>query len=379
MLRTTSAGLAIAAIALAAQAQITITNSVFPVLGDQLHYANGNQPNAINAVYTPPGFDQVWDLSGLQASSTLEEMYRDPLTGVGSANFPGAELYVDQGNDGQGQEDYLNVTSTVVELMGSWGVDPLQLGSSWVVRWTPPITERWAPVNFFDIQSVASNSLTYFLPGEMPAGWSAQFPTNDSLRVRIAINDLAAVEASGTMTIPGGTYAVLRAKHTRYTETRVDAKIAPLGWLDVTDVCINQYGMGASLGLDTTVTFHFLNDVSKETIAVCTLNNAQNEVVGVRYKLVDFSTAAEGPAPAAAAARVHPNPATDRIRIQAPQLQPGTAELLVLDAMGRQVLRHRAAPGAPAGQVELDIAALPPGVYQGAILPGTGGRCPSGS
>ena len=44
-------------------AQITVTNSVFPVVGDTLHYAFGNQPGAINQIFTPPGGDQVWDLS----------------------------------------------------------------------------------------------------------------------------------------------------------------------------------------------------------------------------------------------------------------------------------------------------------------------------
>ena len=41
-------------------AQITIGNAVFPVVGDTLHFAFGNQPGAINQIFTPPGGGQQW-------------------------------------------------------------------------------------------------------------------------------------------------------------------------------------------------------------------------------------------------------------------------------------------------------------------------------
>jgi hypothetical protein len=42
-------------ITLPISAQTTITNSVFPVVGDTLHYNFGNQAGAINQIFTPPG------------------------------------------------------------------------------------------------------------------------------------------------------------------------------------------------------------------------------------------------------------------------------------------------------------------------------------
>ena len=371
MVRTSTTWMALAVITLTAHAQITVTNSVFPVIGDTLHYAFGNQLDAINAVYTPPGGNQVWDLSALQADSTWGAIYQDPLTGVGQASFPGAALMIAPADALPGQEDYLNVTATEVSQPGSYGVDPLQLGSSWTVQWTPeglPIS--WAPLNFFDIRQVSTGTLHNYHPSEMPPGWTTQFPTNDSIRMRATISVLGAVDAWGTLTIPGGSYEVLREKRTMYTETRVDAKIAPLGWIDVTDICVNQYGMGAVLGVDTTVTFHFVNDQSKETIALCEINSAQNEVLRVRYKVADFSTAVEGAAAADATVRVFPNPATDRIQVQAPGFPSGAYELLVMDAMGRQVVRSR---GAAHGlQLDLDINGLEAGMYQGSIVPASG-------
>ena len=63
-------------------AQITIDNTVFPVVGDTLHFAIGNQPGAINQIFTPPGGDQHWDLSNLQATQFWDQIIKDPTTGT---------------------------------------------------------------------------------------------------------------------------------------------------------------------------------------------------------------------------------------------------------------------------------------------------------
>lgn len=371
MPRSVHACVALALTTITAHAQITVTNSVFPVIGDTLHYAYGNQPNAINAVYTPPGGPQNWDLSGLQADSTWDAIYRDPTTGVGSADFPGAALMVVPAGALPGQEDYLSVSGTAVSYMGSRGVDPLHLGSSWTVHRYPSLPTDWAPVNFFDIRQATTSSLTNFPPSEMPPGWSAQYPAIDSLRLRTAIQLLSVVDAWGTLTIPGGSYAVLRDKRTRYTTARLDAKLQGLGWLDVTDQAITQWGMDYTLlAVDTTSYFHFINDQTKETIALCTFDPALNVVTNVRYKVVpDISTAIDG-ATSSTSLRVYPNPATDRIGIQAPGLRSGAVDLVIMDAMGRTVMHSREA--AHASGLALNINGLEAGLYVGSIVPDAG-------
>jgi hypothetical protein len=91
--------------------------------------------------------------------------------------------------------------------------------------------------------------------------------TPDSLRYRMAINQISTVDGYGTLSIPGGSYNVLREKTTRYTESRLDAKIPPLGWLDITDNAISS-GFGSGLGVDTSTHYSYYNDVAKEPIAV---------------------------------------------------------------------------------------------------------------
>jgi hypothetical protein len=94
---------------------------------------------------------------------------------------------------------------------------------------------------------------------------------------------LGVIDAYGTLSIPGGTFDVLRKKQTEYRSTAVDVKVAPLGWIDISTIGGQQI---LPLGTDTITTFHFLNNESKEPIAICTLNTAQNQVTGVQYKAV---------------------------------------------------------------------------------------------
>ena len=142
--------------------------------------------------------------------------------------------------------------------------------------------QRYAPLNFFDIRQATSNTLQAFAASEVPP---LGLPVAvDSVRYRVSIQDLSVVDAWGTMTIPGGSYPVLREKGTKYTTTNVDVKVAPLGWIDVSSLGGGPWQ--AFLGTDTVVHHNYYNDVSKEPIAAVEWNNAQNAVVKVTFKKV---------------------------------------------------------------------------------------------
>ncbi|MBK7871797.1 MAG: hypothetical protein IPJ74_14520 [Saprospiraceae bacterium] len=261
-------------------AQITVTNSVFPVVGDTLFYIFGNQPGAINQIFTPPGGNQVWDLSNLQPSQVWNQIMKNPQTGTAAASFPGASVLFNPLNSSN--QVYWQVTGTQINNMGYYGLDPIGLGLTLLFDNTPDLEVSWAPVNFFDLHQSASNVLTAFDAPIAPPVLLNLVPTADSFRIRVTYQRLGVIDAWGTLAIPGGSFDVLRKKQTEYRSTAVDVKVAPLGWIDISTIGGQQV---LPLGTDTITTFHFLNDVSKEEIAICTLNTAQNEVVGVQYKL----------------------------------------------------------------------------------------------
>ncbi|MCU0349033.1 MAG: T9SS type A sorting domain-containing protein [Saprospiraceae bacterium] len=322
----------------ALSAQITVTSATFPVAGDTLWFAVDNSPGTIGSL-TAPG-PQDWDFTGLSADATYNTVYRPANGGSVGAQVPGAELFT---VGALGSETYYNVTDTKFELQAYHGILPYDLVANNIFEYYPPLPERRAPLNMFDINASSSGFLELFVPSEFSPVLMLQLAaqTNnaqiDSMRYRIAISGTEAVDAYGQMSIPGGTFQVLREKRTRYTETRIDAKIPPLGWLDITDNCIQAGFFG--LGVDTTVAYHFFNDVAKEPIAVVTLDNNQAFATQIVYKntttpIINSVNNKSGTAPTVA---ISPNPASDEAVFELKNLVPGRYRMAVFDETGRSV------------------------------------------
>lgn len=347
-------------------AQITITNATFPAVGDTLHFAFDMSPNVF--VFTPPGGDQNWDFSSLTADFAQQLIFKSPATGTASAAFPGATLLYVNNN----LENYLNVTNQAVTLLGYYGADPVGIGFNAAIQYNPPITELRAPLNFLDIHQVSSGLLLPVSAADLPGTIVNQLPVRpDSLRIRIAINRLDVVDAWGNVTIPGGTYPVLREKRTRYRETRLDAKIPPLGWLDITDVAIQSLGL-TTLGVDTTVTYNFYNNASKEPIAIVTLANDQATPVLVQYKssaLTTDVTELESDTPQLSA---FPNPTSGKVHLRFRNVKSGQYILKMYNVLGMEVLSETYQMPGKQFETELDVSKLGAGTYLYSLLDNKG-------
>lgn len=340
-------------------AQITITNSVFPAVGDTLHYAFGNQPGAIFQIFTPPGGGQQWDLSGLQPTQYWNQIMKNPQTGTAEASFPGASVLYNPLNSNN--QVYLEVTGNQVLNMGYYGLDELGLGLNLLFDNVPNLEETWAPVNFFDIHQSTSNVLTAFDAPIAPPILINLVPTADSFRIRVTYQRISTIDAYGTMAIPGGTFEVLRKKRTEYKSTAVDVKVAPLGWIDISTIGGQQL---LPLGTDTITTFHFLNDVSKEAIAVCTLNTAQNTVTGVQYKVLSPPVATFTP-PFNESLLAYPNPVQNTLYVHFTNHAGATDfELKLINAQGHLMLEQKVEASAVENDISVPVPNLPSGIYE---------------
>lgn len=313
-------------------AQITIGNAVFPVVGDALHFAFGNQPGAINQIFTPPGSNQQWDLSNLQSTQFWDQAMKDPQTGTAAAFFPAASILYNPLNSND--QVYLQVTNNQVNDLGYYGLDELGLGLNLLFRKIPALEQSWAPVNFFDIHQSTSNVLTAFDAPIAPPILLNLVPTADSFRIRVTYQRLGVIDATGTLAIPGGTFEVLRKKQTEYKSKAVDVKVAPLGWIDISTIGGQQI---LPLGTDTITTFHFLNDVSKEAIAICTLNTAQNAVTGVQYKVVSPAVGTDHVVLENEHFRLYPNPAQHSVTLRWELPEAADVRIVVSDVTGRHL------------------------------------------
>lgn len=341
-----------------ASAQITVTNATFPAAGDSLVYAIDELPIGINPA-TPPGFNQIWDFSTLQKEDTLSVVYRPASAGSQVAQFPGSDLVI----TGQG-ETYFNVTNTTFEAMGYAGGDPSGLGLNVVAKFAPPMVERYAPMNVFDIKNPETSLLLTF-PTDQPPLDSifSNLPVNiDSMRVNVETNRIETVDGSGTVTIPGGTYPVLRQKRTEYTTTGIDLYVVLFPgfgqWVPLSTIIGGGGGgggLGNFLGTDTTVSFRFYNDIEKEEIAIATMNNEQSAVESIRFKFNATVPAIEPVSAFSGSIQAFPNPAVEWVRFDCVNLTPGDYTLKIFNIIGKCVWKKNyTLSGTTSFRVDLD-------------------------
>ncbi|MBK8706350.1 MAG: T9SS type A sorting domain-containing protein [Saprospiraceae bacterium] len=344
--------------AVAAGAQITVTNATFPAVGDTLRTAIDEMPTGIVAL-TPPGGNQQWDFSSLLAGFTREQIIRPAAEGNAAASFPEAEYFIEIANGGQ---NYYNATGQRIELVGFSGEDPLGQGFQVVTRFAPPIIERRATLEFLAINQSSAALLFPFSPDDVPGDIFDQLPISpDSLRVRVAISRLDAVDGWGSLTIPGGTYDVLREKTNGIPRSPPRRQI-PLYRL----AGYYQYRPSVppvpGLGVDTLVRYYYFNDEEKEPIAIATVNNEQNAVTSVEFKANNTTTPVHNAGNPRPGIYAYPNPAMVNVRFDFVNLPEGNYNLQFYDLLGKEVLHRRYA--IHGNQTEkMDVSSLRPGVY----------------
>jgi len=330
------------------QAQVTVTNVTFPVAGDTLKTATDLDPDGVTI--TPAGGPATWNFSGLAPTVKSQTIFHAASDGSAFADFPTSEL-VTIGAGGQG-ETYFDVTATNFNNLGFYGSDPTGgLPIQTAFKFSPPVSERRAPLNFIDNQ-ISGTELNITLPidsalGAILAQLGVPAGLADSIRIRVTASRNQLVDAYGTLTIPGGTYDVLREKSTEYRSTNLDIHLFGL-WIDVT----NQAGAGSGLGLDTTVAYNFISNTEKEYIAVVTMDNSGNVVQQVEYKDNGVLSGNNDVVATKPEVLVSPNPSADVAVFELKNFAPGNYSLRLLDGLGREVFRKKMGPGSESVSLE---------------------------
>jgi len=321
------------------QAQITVTNAMFPQAGDTLYTAIDNMPTGISI--TPSGGPQSWNFAGLQAPFTRQNIVRAASTGSAAGYFPSADVLLSLGNTGEG---YFNVTSTRFELVGFSGTDPIGQGVQVQARYNPAEVYRRAPMNAFDVNQNQSALLVAFSAEDLPSAILDLLPiTPDSLRIRLNSNRVDVVDAWGTLTIPGGIYDVLREKRTQYRDVRLDVKVGFFPWQDITEIVIQLAGIEgiAELGKDTIVTYNFFSNEAKEPIAIVTMNDAGTAPETVEYKAKEIVSNVQNTSGLKPGVYAFPNPAIVSVRFEFSNLPKGEYTLRIFNVLGEEVMKKR--------------------------------------
>lgn len=345
-------------------AQVTITSESFPEVGDTLRYGIAANPQSVSI--TAAGGDQTWDFSMLQAAAPQTTIYEAASAGENAAEFPEADLVT---TIGEFAENYYQVEEGQIRLQGFVGEDPIGFGLGILSRLSPPYVDRRAPQNFLDNNQAEANVLLPFSGDDLPSQLTDQLPfTPDSLRIRIAFDRLDLVDAWGTLSIPDGDFKVLREKRVEEIDTRVDAKLPFVGWLDVTDQLIDLLEID-ELGARTVTTYHFFSPDEKETIATVTVNSETEEILTVQFKNENFITSVTDLEKARI--KVYPNPVSRQLFLETPDLSPGTYQLMLFNGVG--ALSWKTQLHLDQGSRQIDLPELDAGVYYFSLRETNGG------
>jgi hypothetical protein len=229
-----------------------------------------------------------------------------------------------------------------------------------ITAFNPPIQERRAPLNFFEINTTNGALLVPFAANQLPQAILNLLPiVPDSIRIRLNSSRTDLVDGWGTLAIPGGTYNVLRERRTQYSDTRVEVKIGIFPWTDVTAL-IPLPDVG--LGRDTTLTYNFFSNSAKEPIAIVTADHISGQVLRTEYKFNGIVSSSNDFLEANQSVTVYPNPTGDRLFLEGKDLPWGEYEFNMFDVAGRSVMR-RQVPFQTGAPTEIDVQSIRSGAY----------------
>lgn len=349
------------ALSLPLRGQISITAAdYFPVIGDTLYVAFDTIPPAdldLQAVGGP----RLWDFSGLSADFQQNRGFV-AVDEFGATVFPTAELMRQQGPTAQG---YYRTNGNRFELVGFVGESPIGFDISVSTAFEPAYVDRWAPLNFIDDND--SNSAFQAAVGAdaLPQEILDLLPiVPDSLRILTEIQRSDLVDAYGGLKLPDGlTYAVLREKRTEIRDIRIEAKVNPFPWNDITDLIIQFIPQLSEVALDTAISYTFWSNEAVTPLARVNLAADGESIQSVEFREHPLAAPVLGGLPAAFSWQLYPNPGPGPVRIVTSGLPGGEYRIEVRNVAG-QLLRHEVATAAAleSGR-ELTTLAPPPGVY----------------
>lgn len=334
--------------------QITVTNSTFPASGDTLRFSTQQGDNGL--VNTASGGNQVWDFTSLNSDSDSETDFGPASTGANFGLFPNSELVTI--GQGGGAETYYNVTATRFETMGYTGPAPGGFNIPVATIFKPAIAERRAPLTYAGLPNQEKTNLTLTFDGAIIPDTLTMGISVDSLRIKITFDRLDFVDAWGKMSIPGGTYDVLRERRFQTSDTKIEVKLPFIGWF------APPFAIPGA-GLDTTVTYNFFSATEKEPIAVLTMDNADTEIQRVQFKR-NKTTAVEPEIDlefGRPTVQAWPNPAVDYTTFRCSNVEDGEYTLKIYNVIGDVVWQQKHQISGGTKTIRLDLASFKKGTY----------------
>lgn len=330
-----------------AQAQITVTDASFIKAGDTLRLLTALEPAGV--VLGESGENKIWDFSSVGYDEVTKTIIRPASEGADFQAFPQATLMTST----EGGDVYIQVTASEMRVLGVSGTQGIPLTQNVLPRYTPPLVEQRAPMNFFDVQTADINLGTSFPADFLPPELLDLFPFKpDSLRFSQVGTRLDVVDGWGKVIIPGGEFDVLRERRRSIVNTKIEAFIG-FGWIDLSSI-FPLPGVGA----DTTQQYYYFAEGEPGPVAIVEVDPSDFDIVlSVQYRNLGIVSTFQ-PTPLEVTLFKGPNPATHNMRFEI-GAEFGRASVEIFSISGQVVYRQDGL----SGMVELPLPVLASGTY----------------
>ena len=309
--------------------QITVTNSTFPEAGDTLFTILDTESNISIG---DAGENVIWDFRSLAGPFVRETRFLEASEGIASEDFPDADLVSLSANE---QETYYKSFSNKIIEIGRAG--EFVPGFDIPVVYEENPTYRRAPISYGDVdddESIASVDVgADIIPAELLEGSPFEF---DSIRISLISNSESEVDAWGTVKLPDGDYNVIRDKVTTTSDTKLFAKLAIIGWFDITSLVGDIEGIGEAIGVVETTTYNYYSAEDKEIIA-SVITDDQDMITSVEYKGDGIISDIKVITPDYSMITAYPNPSFGSVSVQMINYPLGEYRMKVYNVVGKEL------------------------------------------
>ncbi len=316
------------AITTKATSQITIEHTDMPQIG--YHVITGFDANTVFQI-GEAGPDKTWNFSNAVAESFDTVSYLNPMQVPNHQLFPEADIVAYASLDESYSSVFIQVTANDMALLGTNGDITIFPGTSIVFTsfFTPAQTLQ-LPYNYNDNHTINYTEVSY-------GGSYADGQLIDSSKTISHVNTVMHIDAWGTMTIPAGTFQVLRSKQ---TDTSVDSLFTWIGnnWQFMS---VNQF---------TDISYDW---IAKDYGYIASLYTDGSTGTGLSYMISQTTVNTNDIKIPETQISVYPNPATDQITISA-AAQPEKVDIYNINGQLQITSTNRKV---------IDVSDLPQGVY----------------
>lgn len=262
-----------AALQQTAQAQITLTNSIFPQAGDVYTYSKADITTSTFPLTAPSAQAQTWDFRAAITDQVIVDSIKAASTGLNAASFPTADI-IQPLLPGLGGTAYIDVTNTAVTRIGA-GIEIM--GMSFVAPYSNSHILQEAPLSIntskSDTYAVSYQDDVDNVPmlRQLIDQYAGSLPISpDSLRISIAGTRQTQIDAHGTVKLYDGDYPVLRQRVYETMGLKIEAKVqisSLVGyWMDATSLLVSQLPTAIPTS-DTTLYYDYLAEGTRQFIA----------------------------------------------------------------------------------------------------------------